>query len=89
MEKNLTGVQEDSRPLWGDHWPLGSFWDALLLVRAKIKTAVLALETPEVAGTVGVVLEDTAAGLKRLIEQARKELNDLPSDEEKRARWGD
>ena len=65
---------DDPRPLWGDHWKLGSFWDALFAIRARIRTAGLALADTEAADTVGILLEETAEDLKRLADRARGEL---------------
>jgi len=68
--------EDEPRPLWGDHWKFGSFWDALFAIRARIETAGLALLDTEAADTVGVTLQDTAEDLKRLAETARRELED-------------
>jgi hypothetical protein len=65
---------DEPRPLWGDQWTLGSFWDALFAIRARIETAGLALLDTEAAETVGVTLQDTAEDLKRLTAEAKREL---------------
>jgi hypothetical protein len=84
-KKFLTGVRRDRprnedepRPLWGDHWNLGSFWDALLVVRSRIETAARALADSD-ADVVGIMLDDTAEELRRLAARAHEELDERPS----------
>ena len=77
-KKRLTGVRRDRpRPLWGDHWPLGSFWDALFVVRSKIKTASAALVGLEAGDFVALTLDATADELERLAVEAKREMGDL------------
>jgi hypothetical protein len=83
--KRLTGVRRDrpqeddeDRPLWGDHWNFGSFWDALMVVRSRIETAARALHFADGEGPVAVLLEDAAEELRRLAKQAHGELDGAP-----------
>jgi len=73
--KRTAKDQEAERPLWGDRWTMGSFWDALFAIRARIRTAGLALADTEAADTVGIMLEETAEDLRRLADRARGELD--------------
>lgn len=72
--KRKSREEDESRPLWGDHWTLGSFWDALMVVRAKIKTASAALVGLETGDSVVFALDDVADELARLSERAKEEL---------------
>ena len=56
------GAEDEPRPLWGDHWKFGSFWDALFAIRARIRTAGLALADTEAADTGAAITE--ARGLR-------------------------
>jgi hypothetical protein len=66
--------QGKNRPLWGDQWRHGSYWDDLARLRVRIKTASAALMDPGEQTTVAVTLDDIATDMDELSHKARREL---------------
>jgi len=72
MKRKKNKTQD--RPLWGDHWRHGSFWDDLARLRARIKTASSALLESDEADSVGITLDDIASEMEELSRKAQEEL---------------
>jgi hypothetical protein len=70
-------MKEDAgdRPLWGNHWRYGSFWDDLSRLRARIKTVSVALADSEgEMDFLKITLDDILTEMEELSQKARQEL---------------